>query len=414
MNVVVVAVGAIAVLILALLLWAQWQRWQEKIRRRAGSTTIAVGNGHTFTAGCLGIAGYMSLLFIVVWFTIDIVEEGIAFEWLNWVVAIGLLVGLFAFVAWASMGVGSSFARTRLVLDSQGIRLLRSGKTQVAILWHEPWQLGQYADIHFRYRHLGENYTDYTLWFDLQQKNNRLQLRFDTGSERIGGLPPYKGSGEGLQIVEMAEWLQVEILQHYNLWDIPAGKEPDLSLAALEDKPSSIHTTGSPDPLLMKVLNFSEEDLAFNREGAYKVSQLARLQRDRWLTLGTYVVMALLFGWLAARQVFQPATGESTETRVAALIVFLLVFGFCILMALVSYADIRVGMHVSQIKGIVTLQHYEQSGEYWLRIKDTAVPITRQLYDAFEDQAFYDLYFAYHGLGETDRTLVSAEKVIKR
>jgi hypothetical protein len=412
MNVVVVVVGAIAFLILALLLWAQWKRWQEKKLRRAGITTIAVGGGHASAAGCLGIAGYLSLLFMVVGLAFDIVEESTAPGWLAWVVVIGLLVGFFAFVAWASMGVGSSFALTRLVLDSQGIRLTRSGKTQLVIRWGEPWQLGQYAGVHFRYRHLGENYTDYTLWFVLQQENKRLQLRFDTPSERIGGLPPYEGSGEGLEIVELSEWLQVEILQRHALSNMPAGVESDISLASKADETAGIYTAISPDPTLMKALNFSEEDLAFNREGAHKVSQLAHLQRDRWITLGTYGVMALLFGWLAARQVFRPAGSDSTETRVAALIVFLLVFGFCTLMALVSYADIRFGIHVSRTRGTVTLQHYEQSGEYWLRIKDSAVPINKHLYDVFEDQALYDLYFAYHGLGDADRTLISAEKVV--
>ena len=52
--------------ILASLLWAQWRRWGEKNRRRAGTTSLAVGDGHTVMAGGLGVIGYMGLLFTIV------------------------------------------------------------------------------------------------------------------------------------------------------------------------------------------------------------------------------------------------------------------------------------------------------------------------------------------------------------
>ncbi|MGB3714680.1 MAG: hypothetical protein WA996_09645 [Candidatus Promineifilaceae bacterium] len=404
-------VGAVTAVILGTLLWAQWRRWEEKKRRRAGTTAVAVGDGHTFAAGCLGIAGYMGLLFILVWFTLDIVEEADGPVWLNWVVAIGLLVGFFTFVYWASIGVGTSFALTKLVLDSEGIRLVRLDKLKTVVHWNEPWHLEQFADIHFRYRYLGERYTDYTLWMRLRQGDRQLILRFDENDERVGGLPPYEGIEEGYKGSELAEWLQAELVQRSMVdqgskavnnvpgLEVEAGQSP-------EQRPA-----GQPDLALMKALNFTDEDLSHNRDGAYKVRQVAHLSRDRWITMATYIVLALLFGWLAVRQVVQLTAGNSSETTIATLVVFLLVLGFCTLMVVVSYTDIRVGIQLTRIQGTVTLQYYEQSGEYWLRVKDTAVPITRQIFEAFEDQAVYDLYFAYHGIGDTDKTLLSAEKV---
>lgn len=401
----------VTALILGALLWGQWQRWREKRRRRAGTTSVAVGDGHMVIGGCLGVLGYMGLLFTIVSFTFDIVEDSTAPAWLAWVVVFGMLTGFFALVAWGSLVVGPSFASTRLVLDSQGIRLVRFGKTKIAILWHEPWQLEQYAGVHFRYRHLGENYTDYTLLLDLRQGNSRLLLRFDAEDNRIGGLSPYEGSEEGYEGFEMSEWLQAEILHRHMVWEKLPADEKNHKVPAADDEIPVISSARKLDLPLMQALNFNDEDLAFNREGTYKVSQLAHLRRDKWLTLGTYVVLALVFGALAMRLIFQSESSESTETRVAAIVVFLLVFGFCTLMAIASYATIRTGMNITRVRGTVTLQHYEQSGEYWLRVKDTAVPITSQIYEAFEDQAVYDLYFTYHGVGDTDRTLLSAEKI---
>jgi hypothetical protein len=404
-------VTLITAVIITTLLWAQWQRWAEKKRRRAGTTSVAIGDGHTFAAGCLGIAGYMGLLFLLVWFAFDIVETSNLPGWANWAVAFGLIAGFFTFVYWATIGVGTSFALTKLVLDSDSIRLVHRGKSKIVIRWNEPWRLEQFADIHFRYRHLGERYTDYTLWMQLQQGKRQLLLCFDVADQRVGGFPPYEGPAEGYKGSELEDWLQAELVQRYaaELETKEAGKIPDLAVEAGQrpgERPS-----GQPDLALMSALNFTAEDLAQNRDGAYKVKQVAHLQRDRWLTMATYVVMALLFGWLSVRQVIQLAGGNTSDTTAAALVVYLLVVGFCSLMVFVSYADIRFGIQLKQIRGVITLQYYEQSGEYWLRIKDTSVPITKQVYEAFEDQTTYDLYFAHHGIGDADKTLMSAEKV---
>jgi hypothetical protein len=332
--------------------------------------------------------------------------------WLNWNAVIGLLVGFFAIVYWASIGLGASFAPTKLVPDQQGIRLVRLGKTKLTIRWDEPWQLEQFADIHLRYRYLGERYTDCRPCLHLQQQNRHLILQFDVDDRRVGGLPHYDGMEEGLRGFEMAEWLQDEILHHYMIESgSDAAKISPEETGDANWQPER-RVAGASDLTLMKALGFTGEDLAFNRDGAYKASQVAYLRRDKWLTLATYFVMALIFGGLGVRQLVQLVGGDSSETTIAAFVVFLLVFGFCTLMAFVSFADIKVDIHITRIRGTVTLQHYEQSGEYWLRVKDTAVPITGPVYDTFEDQTVYDLYFAYHGVSDTDKTLVSAEKIV--
>lgn len=405
----VLAIAAATTLILAALFWGQVNRWQEKKRRQSGITTLAVGDGHTFVGGCLGITAYMGILFFVVWFTLDIIEETVSPDWLAWLVVAGLLVGFFAFVYWAGARVSHSFALSRLVLDAEGIRLVRRGKTVTAILWRDPWRLDQYAGVQFHYRHLGENYTDRVLWMALEQGSSRLLLRFDTTPEQIGGLPPYEGKSEGCHVVELADWLQVELTQRQRD-RLPKAEtsESNESLAEAGERLRS-QPVRSPDPALMKALNFTEEDLVFNRDGAYKVRQLAYLHRDRWITLATYLLLALIFGGLAVRQVLNLIQDQSSQTTGPALVVFVLLVVFCALMVLITYADIATGIQIKRVRGTVTLQHYPQSGEYWLRIKDTAVPISAQIYAAFEDQAVYDLYFAYHGLGDQDRTLISAE-----
>ncbi len=70
-------------IILTSLFWAQWQQWQEKRRRRQGAYSLAIDKGYIAIAGCLGVFGYLGLLFITLWLTFDIVEEATAPGWLN-------------------------------------------------------------------------------------------------------------------------------------------------------------------------------------------------------------------------------------------------------------------------------------------------------------------------------------------
>jgi len=113
----IVAVATITAAIVAALVWGYLRRREEKRRRKQGVVTIPLGAGYMVTAGCLGVLGYLGLIFVLTSLTFDLVEEVEAPDWSAWAVAIGLLVGFFIMVGWAVFGIGSSFAMTRLVVD---------------------------------------------------------------------------------------------------------------------------------------------------------------------------------------------------------------------------------------------------------------------------------------------------------
>jgi hypothetical protein len=404
-----IVVTIFTAVILAILFWGYRQRLEEKRRRKKGEVTIPIDAGYIVASGCLGVLGYMGLLFVFVSLTLDLFERMVGPAWLNWVIVFGLIAGFFAMVGWSVFGIGSSFAMSRLVVNKQGIRLMRWRRTKTAIYWDRSWRLEQMAHQR-RVRYRAFDYgTEYKLLMHLSQGKKVLKLIFDVTGEDVGGLTPYEGLVEGHQIVDEEEWLISEIIRQYERLVNAEEKKPADEIAGSGDLAAV-----APSVALMNALDFSEEDLALNRKYQYSTSQVSFLRRDQWLTLATYLVLAAIFGAAAVHSLNRLFQGSSFETYGSLLIVCSLVTGFCLLMALSTRWDVKADVRVECLSGQIRLQHYRQSGEHWLRIGEEAFHITKRLFDALEDEAYYDFYVARYGFGVTDTKLLSAEKVESR
>ncbi len=208
----VIAVTLFTAACLAALFWGQRRRREERRRRKQGIITIPVGAGYMVTAGCLGVLGYLGLLFVLLTLTFDLVEQATAPDWLAWVVAIGLLAGFFIMVGWAVFGIGKGLAMTRLVVDKERIRLIKRGRTKTVIFWNKRWRLERMARLQQTGHPALGGDTGYSLLMRLRQGRKELDLAFDVPGEEIGGLPAYDGPNEGHSIIDDAEWLRSEVL----------------------------------------------------------------------------------------------------------------------------------------------------------------------------------------------------------
>jgi hypothetical protein len=403
-----IAVTLSTAAILVILFWGYRRKREEKRRRKQGEFTIPIDAGHIVTAGCLGVLGYLGLLFILVSLTLDLFERVDGPAWMNWVIAFGLIAGFFAMVGWAVFAIGSSYAVSRLVVDKQGIRLMRWRRTKTFISWDRPWQLERMTHQR-RVRYRAFDYgTEYKLLMRLFQRKNELFLVFDVTGEEVGGLTPYEGPIEGHQIVDEEEWLISEINLQYERWAETPEKKPAAS-GAVSGELAAVE----PGVALMNALDFSEEDLALNRKNQYAASQVSFLRRDQWLTLATYLVLAAIFGAGALNSVNRLFQGRSVETYVSLLIVCLLVTGFCLLMAIGTGWDVKTEVIVERVSGQIRLQHYPQSGEHWLRVGEEAFHITKPLFDALDDRAYYNFYVGRYGFGASETKLLSAEALAR-
>lgn len=333
---IIVAVTVLTAIILTILFWGYRRKREEQRLRKQGVVTIPIDAGYLVKAGCLGVLGYLGLLFVLVSLTLDLLEQAAGPDWLVWVVAIGLLVGFFAMVGWAAFGIGSSFATTRLVIDKQGIRLISRGRTKTVILWDKQWRLEQMAHLRRAGYRVFDDSTEYKLLMRLHQRKNELLLVFDATGEEVGRLTPYEGTNEGNHILDEAEWLRSEILFRYERWDESPRKKP-----AVTRVNSEYLVAIGPDAALINALDFTEEDLADNRNGLCKASQISPIRRDQTLTLATYVVLAAAFGAgtiFSLNRLFQ---GQSFETIGPWLIVCLLATSFCVIMAIITRWEIN-------------------------------------------------------------------------
>jgi hypothetical protein len=401
-----ITVTVITVACLAALVWGYRRRREETRRRKQGIVTIPIGAGHMVTAGCLGVVGYLGLLFVLLSLTFDLMEQVTAPEWLAWVVAIGLLAGFFIMAGWAAFGIGSSFAMTRLVVDKDGIRLIRRGRIKTAISWNRRWRLERMAHLQqMGYGAFG-NDTEYSLLMRLRQGRKELLLAFDVPGEEVGGLPLYDGPYEGHQITDKAEWLRSEIRFRHERWDETQARK-QLNTGFSPDELSAL----APDTALTDALDFTQEDLVQNRDGLISDSQVSSISGDLKLTLATYLVLAAAFGAGTLYSLIRLLQGGAFGAFGPWLIVMLLACGFCLFMALITEQPLRSAILVERVSGQIQLQHYRQSEEYWLRIGDEAYPITRQIGEALKNEAYYNLYVARYGIGAQDAKLLSAEEL---
>jgi hypothetical protein len=358
------------------------------------------------TAGCLGVLGYLGLLYLLLSLTFDLIEQVVAPDWSAWVAAIGFLAGFFIIVGWAAFGIGSSFATTRLVVDKKRIRLIRRGRTKTAIFWDRKWDLECLAHLQRASIQAFAGDTEYSLLMRLRQGKKELLLVFDVPGEEVGGLPPHDGPDEGHHIIDKAEWLRSEILFRHERWGkAPTRKQPDTGIS-----PDELSTL-APDAALKNALHFNEKDLAHNRGGLASDSQVSSIRGDQKLTLATYLVLVTAFGTGALYSLNLLLQGYSFDTVGPWFIVLLLGTGFCLFMAMISRQHLRSKILIERVGGQLHLQYYRQSDEYWLRIGEEAFHITKQLFNALENEAPYHLYVARYGIGAQDAKLLSAEEL---
>jgi hypothetical protein len=400
------AVTFFTAICLAALLWAYYRHREERRGRKQGIVTIPVGAGHMVTAGCLGVLAYLGLLFVSVTLTFDLVQQTVAPDWLAWVVAIGLLAGFFIMAGWAVFGIGDSFAMTRLAVDKERIRLIRRGRPRTVIFWDKRWRLERMA----RVQPLGipalGGATGYTLLMRLRQGHKELLLAFDVSGREVGGLPPYNGRQQGLNIGQQAEWLRSEILFRHERWEEAPGKR-QLDTAVNLDELSAL----APEAALKDALNFGDEDLVQNRDGLASNAQTSVIREDLKLALVAYLILVAAFGAGALYTLLRLLQGGSFDALGPWLIVLLLAVGFCSLMAMINVQHLRSKIFVDRVSGQIRLQHYRRSDEYWLRIGDEAYPITKQLGDVLKNEVYYHLYIARFGIGAQDARLLSAEEL---
>lgn len=404
---VAIGVTVITAAILAALFWGYQRQREEGRRRKRGVVTIPVGAGYMVTAGCLGVLGYLGLVSVLVFLTLDLFEqaEDVPAS-MAWVVAIGLLAGFFAMVAWAVFKIGSSFAVTRLVVDRQAIRLKRRRRLKSVIFWDRPWKLERMARLQqVGHQALGGG-TEYSLIMFLRQRRYELMLEFDVTGNEVGGLPAYDGPHRGYHILDQSEWLRSEILFRHEKWDKTSLKKQS-SAALSTDEGSAL----APGNALKEALNFDEEDLAKNRQGLSSDSQTGSIRGAQKLTLATYLVLGTSFGAGALYCLGRLLQGQAFAAFGPWLIVLLLATGFCLLMVLVTRQRSRSEILVERVSGKIHLQHYQKSDEYWLRIADEAFPITKRLHDALLNDSYYQLYVARYGIAAQEAKLLSAEQL---
>lgn len=402
-SILLIAVTVITAISLGALFWGYRRKREEKRRRKQGIVTIPVDTVYLVTGGCLGVMGFFGLLYLIMSLTFDLLDQVSGPDWLIWVAAIGLLTGFFLLAGWGAFGIGSSFALNRLVVDKERIRLVKRGRTKIAIFWNKQWQLERMA--HLQQTGLSRE-TSYSLLMRLRQGNRELQLVFDVPGEEVGGLPEYDGRPKGLQIFDQAEWLQAEIRFRHEQWE----EAPKRSQHTGGIKPSELSAL-TPDVSLMDALKFTEEELAGNRSGIASDLQARLIRRDQKLTLGTYSVMATIFGVGALFSLYLLLQGRPFDAVGPWLIVLLLAAVFCLLMAMASREALRSEILVKRISGWIRLARYSSSGEYWLRIGDEAFHITKPLFDALENETPYHLYIARFGSAAQEAKLLSAEEL---
>jgi hypothetical protein len=405
-SVLFIAATVITVISLAALFWGYRRKREEKRQRKQGIITIPIDAGYMVTAGCLGFVGYLGLLYLVVSLTFDLVDQAAGPDWLVWVAVIGILAGFFIMVGWAAFGIGSSFARTRLVVDKERIRLIRRGRTKTTIFWARQWQLERMAHTQRSDLQFPPGDTEYSLLMRLRQGRSELLLVFDVPGEEVGGLPPYDGRPEGLHILDQAEWLQSEIRFRHERWEESAtSRQADTGIAL--DALLAL----TPDAALKSALGFNEEELAQNREGVASDTQARLIRRDQKLTLATYSVLGFVFGAGVLFCLYLLLEGRPFDAVGPWFVVLLLTAVFCLLMAIASREPLRSEILVERVSGLIRLVQYQATDEYWLRIGDEAFYITKQLFDALKNQARYHLYVARYGIGAQDAKLLSAEEL---
>jgi hypothetical protein len=162
---------------------------------------------------------------------------------------------------------------------------------------------------------------------------------------------------------------------------------------------------------LMTGLTFTERDLRSNREGELSDSQHERLRRER----GAYLSRsALVLSISPVAGIYAIAeAGRLLHTPVPLLLLVALALGGYALYVWLRLrrlgGDLRSG-YAASVEGVAqrSTAHDPTRGQhrYTLTIGDTRFEVSKRVYDAFEDDQRYRVYYT-----PNTRTLLSAERV---
>ncbi len=396
--------GVLLLLALAVffrLVRAYLEHKQEKNRRQQGSRRLILKD-ESDELGCL-LPGLTMIGLILIYgglFPPLDFQQSASPIWGAWLYSAALLWCLHRIVRWA-FGSSKNNASIYLVLDQAGIRNIQQGKAITDICWLNPWKLKQYAYAQAkRSSQFHENIVEHALLLELSQKGKRLLFRFESTGEEVGGLPEFERKHVPYQIPNGNQWLKVEIMRR-------AGIDGDQQMSE-----SSSFDQLPADPALMKAFDFNQQDLLRNRQGMCPARQVSSdLHSSGGNTIGFFVVM-LVFAGLSAQQIWEAAAGGSANSDGYILGGFLLFLAlFCLSIGMAAFDEYRNGYHIKRVQGKITLERYEGSGQCWLRIGTTGIPVSAAQYALFEDKAHYTAYFIDPLL--SNRILVSIEKEAK-
>jgi hypothetical protein len=166
-----------------------------------------------------------------------------------------------------------------------------------------------------------------------------------------------------------------------------------------------------PEHLLMEALDFTDEDLAANREGYLTKRQLLRLsQRQNSWTMGV-VLAAIGSVFLCAFAIMDGIRiGDTVSSRVGIIGLIAILAGGFVLYTWTKGArfavDLRQG-ELEAVEGRVALDVISQGSSgnaYTVQIEDRTFAINKPIFLAFKNGDPYRIYYAPHS-----RTILSAE-----
>ncbi len=124
-----------------------------------------------------------------------------------------------------------------------------------------------------------------------------------------------------------------------------------------------------------------------------------------------FVLVVLFFCGLAAATIWGDsfAGNSSTSDKIVLVAFFLFIALICFVLASSVFDEYRKGYAVMKVQGEITLNYYQESDGYWLRIYATGIPVSSNTYRLFEAGHYYNLYFIAPFFSE--RILIAAEKL---
>ncbi len=161
-------------------------------------------------------------------------------------------------------------------------------------------------------------------------------------------------------------------------------------------------------PTLAEALNFSDDDLAANRQGRLSEAQKKRLLRGWRRTLWIVITLVILFGLIATIMIFLGQRNSSPILTVIGVIVTIInatIVGLAAQSYLRTSSDVGAGK-IATIDGVVThtIRVSGRAATYVLKLDAQEIVVPKPVFFAIEDRKSYRFYRA-----PASKTLLAAE-----